>query len=128
MSAAEPSIESVHARQILDSRGRPTVEVDVRLTDGALGRASVPSGASTGTHEAHERRDGDPGDYAGLGVHGAVNAVRDELAPALRGKAATDQQTIDALLRDLDGTASLSRLGANAVLGTLMPAAARHHW
>ena len=118
MSAAEPSIESVHARQILDSRGRPTVEVDVRLTDGALGRASVPSGASTGTHEAHERRDGDPGDYGGLGVHGAVNAVRDELAPALRGKAATDQQTIDALLRDLDGTASLSRLGANAVLGT----------
>ena len=118
MSAVEPSIESVHARQILDSRGRPTVEVDVRLTDGALARASVPSGASTGTHEAHERRDGDLGDYAGLGVHGAVNAVRDELAPALRGKAATDQQTIDALLRDLDGTASLSRLGANAVLGT----------
>ena len=78
----------------------------------------MPSGAFTGTHEAHERRDGDPGDYAGLGVHGAVNAVRDELAPALRGKAATDQQTIDALLRDLDGTASLSRLGANAVLGT----------
>ena len=118
MSAVEPSIESVHARQILDSRGRPTVEVDVRLTDGALARASVPSGASTGTHEAHERRDGDPGDYAGLGVHGAVSAVRDELAPALRGKLATDQQTIDALLRDLDGTASLSRLGANAVLGT----------
>ena len=135
MSAAEPSIESVHARQILDSRGRPTVEVNVRLTDGALGRASVPSERSTGTHEAHERRDGDPGDYAGLGVHGAVNAVRDELAPALRGKAATDQQTIDALLRDLDGTASLSRLGANAVLGTSLavcrarrPRLAHHAW
>ena len=81
MSAVEPSIESVHARQILDSRGRPTVEVDVRLTDGALARASVPSGASTGTHEAHERRDGDLGDYAGLGVHGADSAaIRTALA------------------------------------------------
>jgi enolase len=111
-------IEGVHARQILDSRGRPTVEVDVTLDDGVLGRASVPSGASTGTHEAHERRDGDPGHYAGLGVRAAVRAVQDEISPALRGLDVTDQRGIDTVLRDLDGTDNLSRLGANAVLGT----------
>ena len=111
-------IAHVHARQILDSRGRPTVEVDVRLDDDTLGRASVPSGASTGTHAAHELRDGDPADYAGLGVRAAVRAVHDEIAPALRGRDGTDQRGIDTLLRDLDGTANLARLGANAVLGT----------
>jgi enolase len=111
-------IAAVHARQILDSRGRPTVEVDVTLDDGVLGRASVPSGASTGTHEAHERRDGDPGHYAGLGVRAAVRAVQDEVSPALHGLDVTDQRGIDALLRDLDGTDNLARLGANAVLGT----------
>jgi enolase len=111
-------IEAVRARQILDSRGRPTVEVDVALDDGTLGRASVPSGASTGTYEAHERRDGDPDQYAGLGVRAAVRAVHDEVAPALRGHAVADQRGIDTLLRDLDGTDNLSRLGANAVLGT----------
>jgi enolase len=110
-------IEAVHARQILDSRGRPTVEVDVRLDDGAVGRASVPSGASTGTYEAHERRDGDPDQYAGLGVRAAVRAVHDEVSPALRSHDVTDQRGIDTLLRDLDGTDNLARLGANAVLG-----------
>lgn len=118
MSRVDPSIDSIHARQILDSRGRPTVEVELLLSDGALVRASVPSGASTGTHEAHERRDGDPSDYAGLGVRCAVDAVHEEIAPALRGKPVTGQYAIDALLRELDGTPSLSRLGANAVLGT----------
>ena len=111
-------IQEVRARQILDSRGRPTVEMDVTLEDGTLGRASVPSGASTGTYEAHERRDGDPADYCGLSVRGAVRAVHDEVAPALHGHDVGDQRGIDTLLRDLDGTANLSRLGANAVLGT----------
>jgi enolase len=111
-------VEAVHARQILDSRGRPTVEVDVTLDDGMLGRASVPSGASTGTHEAHERRDGDPDQYAGLGVRAAVRSVQEEISPALRGHDVADQRGIDAVLRDLDGTDNLSRLGANAVLGT----------
>lgn len=110
-------IDSVHGRQIFDSRGRPTVEVEVELEDGTLGRASVPSGASTGTHEAHERRDGVAGDYGGLGVSLAVGAVNGELAAALRGRYADDQAGIDALLRDVDGTDGLSRVGANAVLG-----------
>ncbi len=111
-------IGAVFARQILDSRGRPTVEVDVTLDDGTLGRASVPSGVSTGTYEAHERRDGDPDQYAGLGVRAAVRAVHEEVSPALRGHDVADQGSIDTLLRDLDGTDNLSRLGANAVLGT----------
>jgi enolase len=115
-------IEAVRARQILDSRGRPTVEVDVALDDGTLGRASVPSGASTGTFEAHERRDGDPDEYAGLGVRAAVRAVHEEVSPALRGHDVTDQCGIDTLLRDLDGTDNLARLGANAVLGTSLAA------
>jgi len=115
---AHPAIERVTARQILDSRGRPTLEADVRLADGTLGRASVPSGASTGSHEAHELRDGDPTDFAGLSVHRAVAAVDDEISPALRGRDAADQSGVDATLRELDGTADLSRLGANAVLGT----------
>lgn len=123
MSTVEPTISTVHARQILDSRGRPTVEVDIRLDDDSLARASVPSGASTGTYEAHERRDGDPADYAGLGVHGAVDAVRREIAPALHGRPVTDQRSIDMLLQELDGTPSLSRLGANAVLGASLAVA-----
>ena len=112
------AIEQVTARQILDSRGRPTLEADVRLTDGTLGRASVPSGASTGTYEAHELRDCDPADFAGLGVHRAVAAVGDEISPALRGRDAADQSGVDATLREVDGTANLTRLGANAILGT----------
>lgn len=111
-------ITALRGRQILDSRGRPTVEVDVRLADGTFARASVPSGASTGSHEAHERRDGDPGTYAGLGVLNAAAVVHDEIEPALRGHHAEDQCGIDARLRALDGTDDLSRLGANAVLGT----------
>jgi enolase len=110
-------IRSVRARQILDSRGRPTVEVDVELQDGALGRASVPSGASTGAAEAHELRDGDAGHYAGLGVLQAVAGVTREIGPALQGQDAQQQRAIDDRLRALDGTASLQRLGANAVLG-----------
>jgi len=111
------SIELLRGRQILDSRGRPTVEVDVRLADGSFGRASVPSGASTGTHEAHELRDGGSG-YEGRGVRQAVANVDNEIAAAIRGKDACDQRGIDALLVELDGTARLERLGANAVLGT----------
>ena len=110
-------IQSIHGRQVFDSRGRPTVEVEVRLDDGTLGRASVPSGASTGTHEAHERRDGVAQEYGGLGVGLAVGAVNGELAGALTGRDADDQTGIDTLLREVDGTDGLTRLGANAVLG-----------
>lgn len=110
-------IVSVRGRQILDSRGRPTVEVDIALDDGAMGRASIPSGASTGSSEAHELRDADPEDYAGLGVKKAVRHVNGEIAEALRGADAIDQQGIDNRLISLDGTAQLRRLGANAILG-----------
>src|SRR6266567_2061211 len=103
-------IRSVHGRQVFDSRGRPTVEVEVGLANGVVARASVPSGASTGTHEAHELRDGDKEFFDGLGVLSAARHVDGEIAAALRGR--------DALLRELDGTPTLSRLGANAVLGT----------
>jgi len=111
------SIESVRGRQILDSRGRPTVEVDVHLADGSFGRASVPSGASTGTHEAHELRDGGSL-YEGRGVRRAVANVDGEIAAAILGRDACDQRGIDERLVELDGTARLERLGANAVLGT----------
>ena len=111
------SIRSVYGRQVFDSRGRPTVEVEVRLASGATARASVPSGVSTGVHEAHELRDGDPAFFNGLGVTAAVGHVNGEIAAALAGRAALDQAGCDRLLRDLDGTSSLSRLGANAVLG-----------
>jgi enolase len=111
------AIHLLRARQILDSRGRPTVEVDVRLADGSLGRASVPSGASTGTHEAHELRDGGPG-YEGRGVRHAVANVHGEIAAAMQGRDACDQRGVDAQLVELDGTVRLERLGANAVLGT----------
>jgi enolase 1/2/3 len=111
-------IDSVHGRQVFDSRGRPTVEVEVRLGDGVRARASVPSGASTGTHEANELRDGDDTLFNGLGVLSAVEHVNGEIAATLRGHDAIDQAACDALLRELDGTHNLSRLGANAVLGS----------
>jgi enolase len=111
------SISKLLARQILDSRGRPTVEVDAWLEGGAFGRASVPSGASTGAAEAHELRDGDPARYGGLGVLKAVAHVNGEIAAALRGSDALDQRRVDSRLVDLDGTPQISRLGANAILG-----------
>jgi enolase len=113
----EFSIEAIHARQIFDSRGWPTVEVDVRLRGGALGRAAVPSGASTGRHEAVELRDGDPTRFGGRGVTRALAAVNDVIQPVLLGGDARKQNEIDAQLLDLDGTADRSRLGANALLG-----------
>ena len=115
-------IEAVHARQILDSRGNPTVEVDVRLAGGALGRAAVPSGASTGTREALELRDRDPA-FGGKGVTRAVANVNGEIAEAVGGLDATDQRGLDKSLIALDGTEGKSRLGANALLGVSMAAA-----
>ena len=112
------AVQSISARQILDSRGRPTVEVDVRLADGTPGRASVPSGASTGSSEAHELRDGEAEHHEGRGVRRAVAHVNGEIAVALKGLDACAQRAIDARLRELDGTVRLERLGANAVLGT----------
>jgi enolase len=112
-----PSITAIRAREILDSRGNPTVEVDVQLEDGATGRASVPSGASTGSREAVERRDGDPKRFQGKGVTAAVAAVTEILAPALKGLLATDQSDLDARMCALDGTPNKARLGANAILG-----------
>ncbi len=123
------SIHSIHGRQVLDSRGRPTVEVEVTLNGGAAARASVPSGASTGTHEAHELRDGDMAFFNGLGVTAAAGHVNGEIAAALTGRDALDQVSCDTLLRELDGTTTLSRLGANAILGTSLAicrASARH--
>jgi enolase len=111
-------IRSVHGRQVLDSRGRPTVEVEVSLDDGVVARAMVPSGASTGTHEAHELRDGDDEFFNGLGVLSAAAHVDGEIDAALHGQDVMDQRGSDLLLRALDGTPGLSRLGANAVLGT----------
>ncbi|RZS37059.1 enolase [Herbihabitans rhizosphaerae] len=116
-------IEQVGAREILDSRGNPTVEVEVALDDGTLGRAAVPSGASTGEHEAVELRDGDKGRYNGKGVEKAVTAVLDEIAPGLTGIDAIDQRIVDQKLVDLDGTPDKSRLGANAILGVSLAVA-----
>ena len=113
-------IEDVHARQILDSRGFPTVEVDVRLSNGALGRAAVPSGASTGVYEALELRDGNSFDYLGKGVSKAVDNVNIIIAPELIGENPSHQQELDALMLSLDGTDNKSRLGANAILGVSM--------
>jgi enolase len=113
------TIERVHARQILDSRGNPTIEVDVQLSSGALGRAAVPSGASTGTREALELRDGEPA-FGGKGVTRAVAHVNGEIARAVRGRDATDQPGLDESLIALDGTDGKSRLGANALLGVSM--------
>ena len=116
-------IEQVGAREILDSRGNPTVEVEVALDDGTLARAAVPSGASTGEHEAVELRDGDAGRYLGKGVEKAVNAVLDEIGPDLAGVDAVDQRIVDQKLVDLDGTPDKSRLGANAILGVSLAVA-----
>ncbi len=116
-------IESVDAREILDSRGNPTVEVDVVLADASVGRAAVPSGASTGLHEAVELRDGDPGRFGGKGVLAAVASVIDTIAPALLGLDASDQAGIDALLCELDGTPNKGVLGANAILGVSLACA-----
>lgn len=114
--ARSTQIVSVQAREILDSRGNPTVEAEVELAGGACGRASVPSGASTGEHEAHEWRDGDRTRFAGRGVELAVEHVRTELAPALLGLDATDQRELDTRMAELDGTPQKARLGANALL------------
>ena len=124
------SIIDITAREILDSRGNPTVEAEVYLDGGAMGRAAAPSGASTGAHEAHERRDGDAARYGGKGVLRAVEAVEREIFNAIGDMDATDQRGIDAAMRALDGTENLSRLGANAVLAvslaTAHAAAAAH--
>ena len=117
------TIVDIFAREILDSRGNPTVEVDVILEDGTLGRAAVPSGASTGAHEAVEKRDGDPKRYKGKGVLDAVSNVNGEIAETLVGFDATDQQAIDAAMIELDGTKNKSRLGANAILGVSLATA-----
>jgi enolase len=117
------AIADVHARQILDSRGNPTVEVDVRLEDGSLGRAAVPSGASTGAHEAVELRDGDKSRWGGKGVGKAVANVNGEIAQAIAGRDAADQAGLDRALIALDGTANKGRLGANAILGVSLAAA-----
>jgi enolase len=117
------TIHSVRAREILDSRGNPTVEVEVRLSDGSLGRAAVPSGASTGAHEALELRDGDKTRYGGLGVLKAVDNVNLEITPAVFGMRASDQAAIDRKLIELDGTPDKSRLGANAILGVSLAVA-----
>ncbi|MBO6167310.1 MAG: phosphopyruvate hydratase [Kiritimatiellae bacterium] len=116
-------IIEVKAREIIDSRGNPTVEVDVILEDGTLGRAAVPSGASTGVNEALELRDGDPKRYLGKGVSKAVDNVNKIIAPALLGKCACDQRGIDKLMLKLDGTATKSKLGANAILGVSLAVA-----
>ncbi len=116
-------IIDIKAREILDSRGNPTVEVDVTLESGAMGRAAVPSGASTGVHEAVELRDGDKGRYGGKGVTKAVSAVNGEIYEAISGMEASDQIKIDRTMIDLDGTANKSRLGANAILGVSMAVA-----
>ena len=116
-------IVDIVAREILDSRGNPTVEVDVTLDDGAFGRAAVPSGASTGAHEAVEKRDGDKSRYGGKGVLQAVAAVNGEIFDALSGLDAEDQRRLDTLLIELDGTPNKSRLGANAILGVSLAAA-----
>ncbi len=116
-------IIDIHAREILDSRGNPTVEVDVTLEDGTLGRAAVPSGASTGAHEAVEKRDGDKSRYLGKGVLEAVAAVNGEIAEALVGYDALEQEEIDQAMIELDGTANKGRLGANAILGVSLAVA-----
>ena len=117
------SIDDVIAREILDSRGNPTVEVEIVLDDGSAARAAVPSGASTGAFEAVERRDGDAGRYGGKGVLAAVTAIEDEIAPEIVGMDAAEQRLVDQAMLDLDGTANKSRLGANAVLGVSLAVA-----
>ncbi|MCL0043032.1 phosphopyruvate hydratase [Dehalococcoidia bacterium] len=117
------TIDRVHAREIIDSRGNPTVEVEIQLEDGSFGRAAVPSGASTGSYEALELRDQDDSRYLGRGVLRAVNSVLDEIAPALKDISALDQELIDKTLVDLDGTSNKERLGANSLLGVSLAVA-----
>src|SRR6478736_2313217 len=117
------TIVDVHARQILDSRGNPTVEVEVTLEDGSMGRAAVPSGASTGAHEAVELRDGDKSRWGGKGVMKAVQAVNGEIAEAVVGLEAEDQAALDAEMIALDGSENKGRLGANAILGVSLASA-----
>ena len=117
------AIIDIHARQIVDSRGNPTVEVDVMLEDGSFGRAAVPSGASTGAYEAVERRDGDKDQWLGKGVQGAVDAVNADIAEAVLGIDAEDQREIDQIMIELDGTPNKARLGANAILGVSLAVA-----
>ena len=117
------AIVDIIGREILDSRGNPTVEVDVVLEDGSMGRAAVPSGASTGAHEAVELRDGDKARYLGKGVQKAVEAVNGEIFEALGDMAVEQQVQIDQIMIDLDGTANKSRLGANAILGVSLACA-----
>ncbi|MCY4230282.1 MAG: enolase, partial [Alphaproteobacteria bacterium] len=117
------AITDIHAREVLDSRGNPTVEVEVHLEDGSVGLAAVPSGASTGAHEAHERRDGDLARYGGKGVLAACDAVDGEIFDALGGMEAEEQRRLDRTLIALDGTANKSRLGANAILGVSLASA-----
>ena len=116
-------IEKVHAREIIDSRGNPTVEVEVTLENGVMGRASVPSGASTGENEALELRDGDKKRFGGKGVLKAVENVNDIIAPELKGFRVTDQRAIDYMMLALDGTPTKSKLGANAILGVSLAVA-----
>ncbi|MFN5532906.1 MAG: phosphopyruvate hydratase, partial [Planctomycetaceae bacterium] len=116
-------IVSVHAREVLDSRGRPTVEAEVRCATGEVGRAIAPSGASTGRHEAHERRDAQPQNYDGLGVREVARAVDRELAPRLVGGDPQDQRWLDNILIQTDGTPNKSRLGGNALLAVSLAAA-----
>src|SRR3984893_16887686 len=122
-SMARTSINRIHAREMLDSRGNPTIEVDVRLESGALGRAAVPSGASTGEHEAWELRDGDKKRFGGKGVTKAVRSVTDVIAPALAGYDALEQAKIDEKIIALDGTPNKKNLGANALLGVSLATA-----
>jgi enolase len=117
------AIVDIHARQILDSRGNPTVEVDVTLEDGSMGRAAVPSGASTGAHEAVELRDGDKSRWGGKGVENAVRSVNGEIAESILGFEAEDQAEVDAAMIELDGTDNKARLGANAILGVSLATA-----
>jgi enolase len=116
-------IESIRGREVLDSRGNPTVEVEVQLFDGSYGRAIVPSGASTGIHEAWEKRDGDKGRYLGKGVQQAVTAVNEDIAEAIVGWDATDQVGIDQVMLELDGSENKKNLGANAILGVSLAVA-----
>ena len=117
------SFLDIHAREIIDSRGNPTIEVDIVLEDGSFGRAAVPSGASTGAYEAVEKRDGDKMRYKGKGVQQAVDIVNGEIADAIIDLDAEDQEEIDATMIALDGTANKSRLGANAILGVSLAVA-----
>src|ERR1051326_7018553 len=119
----DTGIVDVHAREILDSRGNPTVEAEVTLGDGSMGRAAVPSGASTGEHEAVELRDGDQHRYLGKGVQNAVENVNSKIADALQGLDASDQRRIDDTMIELDGTPNKAKLGANSILAVSMACA-----